>query len=364
MSELISRKPISAVDLFCGAGGLTHGLILEGIEVRAGVDLDPSCKYPFEHNNGSSIFIERDVSQLRGRDLLPFFREGEWRLLAGCAPCQPFSTYSQGPRNSGDEQWKLLYGFARLVEEARPDVVTMENVIKLVGHKVFTDFVSQLQRHGYQATHYEVDCARYGAPQKRRRLVLFASLHGAVEIVPPTHEESEFETVRRTIEGIESIEAGGTSQRDPLHCASRLSEINLRRICASRQGGTWRDWDEGLRTECHRKKTGKTYPSVYGRMSWDELSPTITTQCYGYGNGRFGHPEQNRAISLREAALLQTFPPDYDFVEPKSQIHFKKVGRLIGNAVPVLLARAIARSIIEHLEKREACGESPMTSSV
>ena len=123
----------------------------------------------------------------------------------------------------------------------------------------------------------------------------------------------------------------------------------MQRIKASRPGGSWRDWDEDLVADCHKKGSGKTYPSVYGRMSWDELAPTMTTQFYGFGNGRFGHPEQNRALSLREGAILQSFPRSYKFARKGEQIFRKTVGRLIGNAVPVKLGEAIGKSILRHI---------------
>jgi DNA (cytosine-5)-methyltransferase 1 len=132
----------------------------------------------------------------------------------------------------------------------------------------------------------------------------------------------------------------------------------MRRIKATPARGGWRDWPNKLRLQCHKRKSGQTFPSVYGRMAWDELGPTITTQCYGLGNGRFGHPEQHRAISLREAALLQTFPRDYQFVEPGQRITFKQVGRHIGNAIPVRLAEAIALSVIRHLQEAQAAESS------
>src|SRR6185437_4792082 len=137
-------------------------------------------------------------------------------------------------------------------------------------------------------------------------------------------------------------------ERDPLHVACRLSELNLLRIKASKPGGTWRDWKPSLRAACHRRQTGDTYPSVYGRMEWDEPAPTITTQCFGYGNGRFGHPQQHRAITLREAAMLQTFPRKYDFVPKGQRVRFSQLGRLIGNAVPVRLGEIIAESFTHH----------------
>jgi DNA (cytosine-5)-methyltransferase 1 len=345
------HKRISAVDLFCGAGGLTHGFILEGIRVAAGVDTDPTCEYPYVKNN-SCRFLLRDVVDLDPEELKPLFPKKDWKLIAGCAPCQPFSTYSQGSRGSNDEKWKLLYSFAKLVESVRPDIVTMENVPKLAKHYVFDDFIAALEKLGYYVIYYpEVDCLYYGIPQSRKRLVLFASLYGVVDLVDTTHSAENFRTVRNAIGSMSPIRAGESSKKDPLHFASGLSKMNLKRIRASRPGGTWRDWDKSLRAKCHQKKSGRTYPSVYGRMKWDEPSPTITTQCYGFGNGRFGHPDQDRAISLREAALLQTFPKDYAFTRPGDRIYFERVGRLIGNAVPVELARVIARSLLAHLRE-------------
>ncbi len=147
------------------------------------------------------------------------------------------------------------------------------------------------------------------------------------------------------------LEAGGVCDHDPLHQARQLSPLNLKRIRASRPGGTWRDWDKSLRAACHRRKSGKTYPSVYGRMTWDNPSPTITTQYYGFGNGRFGHPDQDRAISLREGAILQSFPKTYQFVPKGVPIYQNIIGRLIGNAVPVNLGSAIGKSIVLHVEE-------------
>jgi DNA (cytosine-5)-methyltransferase 1 len=164
-----------------------------------------------------------------------------------------------------------------------------------------------------------------------------------------TKDSQGAKSVRETIAELPSIAAGGADPKDNLHISSKLSPINLKRIQASVPGGTWRDWDKGLRAACHRKATGATYPSVYGRMEWDKPSPTITTQCFGFGNGRFGHPEQDRAISLREAAMLQTFPRDYKFVPHESRVVFDKLGRLIGNAVPVRLGEVIADALVNHV---------------
>ena len=340
----------SCVDLFCGAGGLTHGFILEGISVEAGIDLDPVCSYPYERNN-DALFIERDITDMESEEVASLFGNGRIRILAGCAPCQPFSTYSQRYDTRSDHKWGLLYEFARLARDLRPDIVTMENVPSVERHEVFEDFVTELRGCDYHVWHDVVECAQYGVPQTRRRMVLLASLHGPIRMIEPTHSKPR--TVQQAIGRLRPLEAGESAPRDRLHVVSALSPKNLARIRASKPGGTWRDWPEHLVADCHRNDTGRTYPSVYGRMEWDRPAPTMTTQCYGYGNGRFGHPEQDRAISLREAAILQSFPRNYEFVPPDEPVEFKPIGRMIGNAVPVELGRAIGRSISRHLAEHD-----------
>jgi DNA (cytosine-5)-methyltransferase 1 len=223
----------------------------------------------------------------------------------------------------------------------------MENVPLVEKHAVFDDFVATLRRLGYNVWQGVVDCTQYGLPQTRRRMVILASLIGPIEPIAPTHEKPQ--TVKDAIGKLPAIEAGSAHKNDAFHMSSRLSDLNLERIRTSRPGGTWRDWPKRLVAECHRKETGRTYPGVYGRMTWDDPAPTITTQFYGFGNGRFGHPEQDRAISLREGAILQGFPKDYAFVPEGGPTHFKVLGRMIGNAVPVVLGEAIGQSITAHL---------------
>lgn len=338
---------VSCVDLFCGAGGLTHGFILEGVPVVAGIDLDPACKYPYEANNKAK-FVERDISKVSGDELNELFGKATLRILAGCAPCQPFSTYAQRYESDGKEgKWGLLYHFARLAEEVSPDVITMENVPTVAKHAVFHDFVDTLKQLGYNVWFGVIDSSQYGVPQMRRRMVLLASKHGEIKMIAPTHSKPK--SVRQAIGRLRPLRAGEAAPRDKLHVTSALTEKNLQRIKASKPGGTWRDWPEYLVADCHRAESGRTYPGVYGRMEWDKPAPTMTTQCYGFGNGRFGHPEQDRAISLREAAILQSFPRDYAFVPKDGEVSFTALGRLIGNAVPVDLGRAIAQSINRHL---------------
>ena len=344
----------TVIDLFCGAGALTHGFVLEGFNVVAGLDADKSCQYAYETNNQGAIFIEKKIEDVKAAEIKRLYPEGHVKILVGCAPCQPFSAYNKGKRNQ-DDKWKLLDNFSDLISKIKPDIVSMENVPNLTTFrkgKTYQGFVSQLKKDYIVTECFRVSCLDYGVPQHRKRLVLFASKpkYGKVELLDPTHTPDKYRTVRDVISDLEPLEAGETSQKDPCHKASALSKLNLQRIKASKQGGTWRDWPDELVAQCHKQESGNSYSSIYGRMAWDAPSQTITTQCYGFGNGRFGHPEQNRAISLREAARLQTFPDYYKFVRPDEPHSISTISRFIGNAVPVELARVIAKSIKHHLE--------------
>lgn len=339
---------INAIDLFCGVGGLTRGLEKAGIDVRLGVDIDSQCEYPYTANNHASFKLQ-SVADLDPKALTELISDAPYSLLAGCAPCQPFSTYQQklGPT---DGRWNLLSHFGKIACEMKPHLVTMENVPNLEKHAIFAEFVEMLKTTGFHVSHHIVNCADYGVAQQRNRLVLLASRLGPIELISPTHAEKH-KTVKEAIGALPSLVAGEICGTDPLHQAAQLSDLNLKRIRASKPGGTWRDWDQTLVADCHKRSSGKTYPSVYGRMVWDEPAPTMTTQFFGFGNGRFGHPEQDRAISLREGAILQSFPKKYKFIEKNEPIYCKTIGRLIGNAVPVKLGEAIGKSIVRHVEE-------------
>lgn len=344
-----AMEPVgSVVDLFCGVGGLSHGFRLEGFSIACGYDIDEDCRFPFEQNN-CAPFVNCDVARIDAAEVAQRFDPRLPKILAGCAPCQPFSSYSRG---RGKPQWSLLKDFARLAAAVEPDIVTMENVPQLVrfqGGEGFSKFVETLRECGYSVKHQIVQCTDFGIPQSRSRLVLIASKLGEPILPNATHGPSDCPTVRDVIGDLPALGAGHVDSDDPIHRTSIMSDLNLRRIRASRPGGTWRDWPQDLVAECHRKDAGRQYFAVYGRMEWDQPAPTITTQFHGFGNGRFGHPEQDRALSIREGALLQTFPRDFVFVPRGKSIRITALGRMIGNAVPVTLGRVIAHSIKAHL---------------
>lgn len=352
----LSVKDFAVVDLFCGVGGLTHGFVLEHFNVKAGIDFDKSCKYAFEKNNRSK-FLHKDVSQLTPQELNKFYGKKR-KILVGCAPCQPFSIYNHKNSNNKqklgeDVKWKLLYSFSDLIDSTEPEIISMENVpllAKFNNGKVFKDFITKLHKKGYHVTYYIVNAQEYGVPQRRHRLILFGSIHGRIELIPPTIQDGRYNTVRDAIGHLPAVEDGITHPKDRLHRARKLSDLNKKRIQATKEGGFWRDWDESLWLECHKKESGKSFRSVYGRMTWDEVAPTMTTYCTGLGNGRFGHPEQDRAITLREAALIQSFPASYEFSDPDLPLSTPNIARHIGNAVPVGLGAAIAKSIKNHIK--------------
>lgn len=336
---------IVAVDLFCGAAGLSLGLRKSGISIAAGIDLDPACRFPFESNIGAK-FIEADISSLPGAAVGALFGNATIRVLAGCAPCQPFSGYTT-KRRSIDNRWQLLLEFLRIVQEVNPEIVTLENVPRLSHLPLWKQFVQSLEVAGYSVAWDVLDASEYAVPQNRRRLVLLASRLGSVQLPKPN--ESGPQSVKKAIGKLPPVGAGQQNYDDPLHVSRALTPRNLARIRLSKPAGTWREWPKSMRAACHRSETGKTYPSVYGRMSWDKPAPTITTQFYGFGNGRFGHPDQDRAITLREGALLQSFPENFKFVPKGSRVNFRGIGRLIGNAVPPALGAAIGRAIMDHV---------------
>ena len=349
-----SQMPrIEVVDLFCGIGGLSYGMKTAGFNILAGFDLDHTCKFAYETNTGG-VFIYKNIKDVTSNDITFRYSEGSIKILAGCAPCQPFSSYAFKNKEKDPDKYDLLYEFGRLVKEVNPDIVTMENVPAIRKFKlksVLEDFIGLLEDNGYSVWCDVVFCPNFGIPQTRKRLVLIASKLGKVDPLVATHSKQDYITVRDTIGNLPPLSAGQKDPNDSLHRCRALNDLNLKRIKSTPEGGSWKSWPKELILECHKKEGGKSFGSVYGRMKWDEPSPTMTTQCTGIGNGRFGHPSQDRAISAREAALLQTFPYDYKFFKDEKSVSLTVASRYIGNAVPPKLGEVIALAISKHLKE-------------
>lgn len=345
---------IQAVDLFCGIGGLTYGLREAGIDVRAGVDNDGSCRDGYVRNNKGAKFIDMDIRDVTGGKIREYYEGADVRVLVGCAPCQPFSIHRNKRKMSEpsvqDANFGLLLEVARLAEEGNPDIISVENVPGLQKESVYAEFLQRLEKLGFHDIVTEtVFCPEYGIPQTRTRLVMLASKLGKIGLkakpYPTQKEWQAVATVAHYLKGVAKLEAGGRCKTDPYHVTQRLSRKNLQRIMQSAPGGNWQDWDAELVPAC---RTRSAYNAPYGRMEWGKPAPTITTQFSGYTCGRFGHPEENRAISLREGGLLQTFHEKYKFHGEGQPISIGRIARHIGNAVPVKLAQHIGESIVEH----------------
>lgn len=346
---------INAVDLFCGVGGLTCGMQQAGINVVAGYDIDVRSRFAYEFNNNAK-FILKDVKEIDNEEINKLYPEDtDIKVLMGCAPCQPFSTYSHKYKDNENtiKKMDLLDYFGQQIKYVQPDIVSMENVPQMAKEKVFEKFLKILKDNKYSVEYKIVYAPEYGVPQKRKRLLLLASKLGEIRLLPPQFNEDSFPTLRDTIGNLPRLKAGETNLEDPLHRSRNLSKLNMKRIKQSKPGGTWNDWDEELLLEAHKRKTGKTFASVYGRLEWDKPANTITTQFPGVGNGRFAHPVQDRALSLREGAMLQTFPRNYLFTDPDCGGNYSitQVAVQIGNAVPPKLGEIIGESIKKHLEE-------------
>ena len=334
---------VVAVDCFSGAGGTTRGFLNVGIRVVKGVDNDPGCRETYESNNSPAKFVCADIFDLSADDVTSGLRlrPSDHLLLAGCAPCQPFSRLRKKRETSRGKS--LLLQFSRLVTEIRPEFVFIENVPGLQhvsGNSAFTRFMAQLEKLGYFYDYAVINAMSYGVPQSRQRLILVASHSAPISIPEPTHGHERCQhpivTVRETIADYPALAAGDTSEVVANHAVMKLSSLNLERIRHTpTDGGDRRSWPNRLWLNCHRPKhTGHT--DVYGRMRWDKPAPALTCRCVSLSNGRYGHPSQDRALSLREAAALQTFPDYFTFYGTTHQI-----AQQIGNAVPVRLSEVI-----------------------
>jgi DNA (cytosine-5)-methyltransferase 1 len=358
-----------AVDMFAGAGGLTLGARRASFDVALAVEIDSEIIETYRRNHPNVRVLKRDVRRLSGEELLRALPRRHIDLLMGCTPCQGFCSLTlknkkQDPRNS------LVLEMARLVEETSPEAVLMENVPGLAtrGNVLFSTFTSRLRSAGYVTNWWNVQMADYGVPQYRRRLVMLAGKGFGIPLPPPTHARdprraagrSAWRTLRDVIYGESRVitlsrtrRAGGPEAFN-WHVVRDLRKATRARLRAAFPGGMRHSMDEAFLPECHRGGYDG-FRNVYMRMSWDKPSPTITAGCTTPAKGRFGHPDCRRTtISVREAALIQTFPREFQFSSEKMEL----VCQMIGNAVPPLFAQRLAsaaaqairshRDVLEH----------------
>lgn len=339
---------IEAIDLFCGVGGLTYGLQQANIKVLAGLDNDKSCEYSYRKNNNVN-FVCEDISKYNFKPMKKLYSKDSVKILVGCAPCQTFSSHTFKVKDKeNDIRWNMIDHFFRGIKEINPDIISMENVRGITKTAIFDNFVNKVLTMGYHIAYKVVNCADYGIPQNRNRLVFLASKLGVIDTPKKTHTKDNRVLIKHIIKTLPQIKRGKPHKEDKVHISRNLSELNIKRIQQSKPSGTWKDWDKKLLPNCYKKESGQSYATVYGRMDWDKVSPTITTQFTSYGSGRFGHPEQDRAISIREGALLQTFPMNYNF---GNKIKVVATSRHIGNAVPPQLGLVIGKTIVKHVEE-------------
>jgi len=347
-------KQIRVVDFFCGCGGTCAGLQKAGMKVLLGIDVDADAEKTFRANFPKSEFLRRDITKVVFNDLYDFLPKAENRgvafplLFSACAPCQPFSKQNQH-LDENDRRRSLLSQFHRFVEHFLPEYIFVENVpgLQNISPKsgVFGKFLSFLAKNQYNYEVAVIAAEDYGIPQCRRRLIVLASRLGNIPFPVPTHgphsKNIAFSTVGDWIKDIPPLKAGQTDKSDHNHRAAALSPLNFERIKATPIGGSRKDWPKHLILDCHKAHSG--HSDVYGRLHWDKPAPALTTRCISLSNGRFGHPKQHRAISVREAACLQTFDRQFVF-----HGNLNSMAKQIGNAVPVLLAEKFGREIIRH----------------
>lgn len=336
-------KVQKAFDCFAGCGGMTLGFKNAGYKVVGAIEVDSDAADVYKLNHSTTKVWVSDIRNLTVREVMKKLRlrKGQLDLLGGCPPCQGFSTLrtKNGNRRIRDRQNDLIFEFERLVLGLKPKLVMMENVPGLLLDNRLKKFRTSLRRAGYEVKAEVLNVAQFGVPQRRRRMVLLASRVSQVEFAKP---KKHSRTVRDAIGKL--CKAGNTG--DALHDLpeNHSPEVAARIRSIPRNGGSRSSLPSRLRLKCHKHSDG--FKDVYGRMAWDEPSPTITTGCFNPSKGRFVHPTANRAITMREAALLQTFPKNYKFPVKMGKV---KLAQMIGNALPPRFIRAHAQAIKQEL---------------
>ena len=337
------------------------------MDIAFGLDNDPDAERTFRANFPGAAFIGTDIADVPSSALNDVVEasSGHPLLFNACAPCQPFSRQRNSEASPNDGRLDLLDHLSRFLYRFRPELIFVENVPGLregsLGRTVFYRLIKTLEKLGYYTSHHIVRSQDYGVPQRRARLVLLASVFGPVAFPSRTHgggtQNAKYATVAEWIGNLPAISAGETHPVVPNHQAARLSALNLKRIQVTPPGGGWKDLPGDLMPKS--RKSGFTgFTDVYGRLTWEAPAPALTTRCISYSNGRFGHPEQDRAISVREAACLQTFPKDFVFAG-----NLNSQARQVGNAVPALLAQRFGQRFLGHLSSINPEGRNSVCQS-
>lgn len=353
MPEQRDNNRFKAIDFFCGGGGMTCGLRQAGIDVIAGVDFDGNAKETYEFNNPGSAFIYKDIKNLWSNYFERNFdvkKNDDRLIMVGCSPCQYYSIINTD-HSKAEMSRGLLINFSRFIEYYRPGFVLVENVPGIVTNKetVLYRFLDKLNLLGYKNMVTEiVDMSQYGVPQSRRRFSLIATRLDGVKVSLPQKSEKVL-TVADVLgkqNGFTPIEAGHRDTTDFQHTTAGLSPKSLQRMALTPHNGgnrlSWADQKE-LQLACYVGKDD-IFKDNYGRMWWDRPSPTITTKFFSISNGRFAHPDEDRALSIREGATLQSFPKDYVF----KTTSIAGAARIIGNAVPCEYARRLGETVISN----------------
>lgn len=355
----MNKKKIVAVDLFSGGGGLTAGLKMAGFSVCAAVELDETAATTYSENHKDVVLFQRDIKKVTATEIINTSPTGKIDLIAACPPCQGFSSLTAKYKKT-DARNELINEFARLVREIRPTTIMMENVpgLEKKGAHLFQPVISEFKELGYSIDFRVLEVADYGVPQNRRRLVVLGALNQEIKIPDPSHsitgeKNKKWVTVREAIGhlpppiDLQSAKKIGRPKTFNWHVSRNLSQINILRLKSLRPGASRSEIPLELRPPCH--KEGNGFSNVYGRMEWDKPSPTITGGCTTLSKGRFGHPTEDRTLSVREAALLQTFPKNYKFATD----HIDKVCNIIGNALPPQFAKVMSKACMIAINREQ-----------
>ncbi|HJP93608.1 MAG TPA: DNA cytosine methyltransferase [Pyrinomonadaceae bacterium] len=339
------KKP-RAIDLFSGCGGLTLGLKQAGFRVIGAVECDTLAATTYKANHPSVRVWTKDIRTVSVAEIKRKLRlkRGQLDLLAGCPPCQGFSTITTrngNKKRSTDPRNDLVFEFMRFVRGLRPKAIMLENVPGLAKNWRLRKILAELRRQGYECTTGVLNAADYGVPQRRRRFILMAGHRMKIEFA---REARSRQLVRDAIKHL--------SKRTRTHALHNYKERRSQKVIKRIKqippnGGSRSALDKKAQLKCHKKSDG--FRDVYGRMAWDDVAPTITTGCFNPSKGRFLHPTRHRAITLREAALLQSFPKTYFFSLERGRI---AVAEMIGNALPPEFIRRHAKNVARTLYEK------------